>query len=162
MRTIRRIARAGGLLLLSVLAACGTPTTSMIPNTGSLLPNATIQVAPTVAYTVEELVGAGAVGFVLYKIYDPLAPNWTIKEQLLADDTYVLSLRAKSFRVGGDGEAMQVLKRRALQLQRERGYSSYRIVDYSEGIESATPFTYRVSEGTIQLVRAPATVSVVR
>ena len=157
MKQTRRSERAGGVALLSALAlaACGTTTTSMIPNTGSLLPNATIQVGPTVAYTVEELVGAGAVGFLLYKIYDPLAPNWSIQEQRLADDTYVLSLRAKNFRVGGDGEAMQVVKRRAVQLQRTMGYSGYRLVDYSEGIESATPFPYRVSEGTIQLVRVP-------
>lgn len=152
---MRRRSGVALLVLGGALAACGTTTPSMIPNTGSLLPNATIQVGPTVAYTVEELVGAGAVGFLLYKIYDPLAPNWSIQEQRLADDTYVLSLRAKNFRVGGDGEAMQVVKRRAVQLQRERGYSGYRIADYSEGIESATPFTYRVSEGTIQLVRAP-------
>ncbi|MBK7355540.1 hypothetical protein [Propionivibrio sp.] len=86
-------------------------------------------------------------------IYDPLAPNWSIEEQMLNEDTYYLSLKAKSFRTGGDGEAMQVLKRRALQLQRERGYAGYRILDYSEGIESSTPLTHRVSEGTIQLVR---------
>ena len=65
-----------------------------------------------------------------------------------------LSLRAKHFRVGGDGEAMQIVKRRALQLQREKGYESYRLLDYSEGIESATPYTNKVSEGTIQLVKA--------
>jgi hypothetical protein len=34
------------------------------------------------------------------------------------------------------------------------GYEDFRIVDYSEGIESSTPFTHRYSEGTIQLVRA--------
>ena len=89
----------------------------------------------------------------IYLVYDPLAPNWSIEEQMLNEDTYYLSLKAKSFRTGGDGEAMQVLKRRALQLQRERGYAGYRILDYSEGIESSTPLTHRVSEGTIQLVR---------
>jgi len=88
----------------------------------------------------------------LYIIYDPLAPNWTIKERLLNPEMYHLSLRAKHFRVGGDGEAIQILKRRALQLQREKGFSGYRVLDYSEGVESSTPFTYRVSEGTIQLV----------
>ena len=94
----------------------------------------------------------------LYIIYDPLAPNWTIKERALNGDTYFLSLRAKSFRTGGDGEAIQIVKRRALQLQREKGYAGYRILDYSEGIESSTPLTHRVSEGTIQLVelQAPA------
>ena len=29
------------------------------------------------------------------------------------------------------------------------------LLDYSESVESSTPFTYRVSEGTIQLVKAP-------
>lgn len=90
----------------------------------------------------------------LYIIYDPLAPNWSIKERALGKDSYYISLRAKSFRTGGDGEAIQILKRRAIQLKRERGYDDYRIVDYSEGIESSTPFTHRYSEGTIQLVRA--------
>lgn len=91
---------------------------------------------------------------VLYVIYDPLAPNWTIKERPLNEDTYHLALRAKSFRTGGDGEAVQIVKRRALQLQREKGYAGYRILDYSEGIESSTPLTHRYSEGTIQLVKS--------
>ena len=89
----------------------------------------------------------------LYIIYDPLAPNWRIEEQALNEETYYLSMRAKSFRTGGDGESVQILKRRALKLQREKGYASYRILDYSEGIESSTPLTHRVSEGTIQLVK---------
>ena len=89
----------------------------------------------------------------LYIIYDPLAPNWTIKERALNANTYRLSLRAKHFRVGGDGESLQIVKRRAQQLQHEKGFTSYRLLDYSEGIESATPFTYKVSEGTIQLVK---------
>lgn len=90
-----------------------------------------------------------------YIIYDPLAPNWKIEEQSITDDTYYLMMRAKSFRTGGDGESMQILKRRALKLQREKGYADYRILDYSEGIESSTPLTHRVSEGTIQLVKSP-------
>jgi hypothetical protein len=92
----------------------------------------------------------------LHIIYDPFAPNWSIEEQRLNTDTYYLSLRAKSFRTGGDGEAIQILKRRALQLQRVNGFAGYRILNYSEGIESSTPFSHRISEGTIQLVRAEA------
>lgn len=91
-----------------------------------------------------------------YLIYDPLAPNWSVEEKLLDSETYHLSMRAKSFRTGGDGEAMQILKRRGLQLQRERGYATYRILDYSEGVSSSTPFTSRYSEGTIQLVKTDA------
>ena len=47
---------------------------------------------------------------------------------------------------GGDGEAMQVVKRRALELQRENGFSAYKILAYSEGVESSTPLTQRVAE----------------
>lgn len=81
----------------------------------------------------------------------------SIEEKPLSDDTY-FALRAKSFRTGGDGEAIQIIKRRALQLQREKGYVGYRILDYSEGIESSTPLTRRVSEGTVQLVKVLAPV----
>ncbi|MFZ4535665.1 hypothetical protein [Propionivibrio sp.] len=84
--------------------------------------------------------------------YGPLAPNWSIEETPISEGTYYLSLRAKSYRIGGDGEAIQIVKRRALQLQREKGYTDYRILDYSEGVESSTPLTHRVAEGTIQLV----------
>lgn len=97
--------------------------------------------------------GAAAV-VVAYVVYDPLAPNWTIEERLLDGDTYRLSMRAKSFRTGGDGESGVILKRRALQLQRKHGFLGYRILDYSEGIESSTPFTHRYAEGTFQLVRS--------
>ena len=142
------------LLLGLAVAACGSVETKSIPSSGSLLPNATVQVGPTIAYSVEQIAVAGAAAAVLYFVYDPLAPNWSIEEKPLTDDTYYLALRAKSFRVGGDGEAIQIIKRRALQLQREKGYAGYRILDYSEGIESSTPLTHRVSEGTVQLVRA--------
>ena len=141
------------LLLGLAVAACGSVETKSIPSTGSILPNATVQVGPTIAYSVEQIAVAGAAAALLYVIYDPLAPNWSIEEKPLADDTYYLALRAKSFRTGGDGEAIQIIKRRALQLQREKGYAGYRILDYSEGIESSTPLTHRVSEGTVQLVK---------
>lgn len=153
MRGLCRTAALWGLALL--VASCGSTQTKTLPSSGSLLPNATVQVGPTIAYTVEQIAVAGVAGALLYVVYDPLAPNWRIEETRLNDDTYSFSLRAKSFRVGGDGEAIQVVKRRAAQLQRERGYAGYRLLDYSEGIESSTPLTYRVSEGTLQLVKAP-------
>jgi hypothetical protein len=56
------------------------------------------------------------------------------------------------FRTGGDGKAIRIVQRRAKQLQREKGYTACQLLDYSEGIESATPFSYRVSEGTIRLM----------
>ena len=158
----------------SFVSPIGT-SSSVNPTTGELRSQPSLRVTPNSEVSVETL-GSAALGgmfgahvnalglpgtgtvfgsantALLYIIYDPLAPNWTIKERALNGDTYYLSLRAKSFRTGGDGEAMQVVKRRALQLQREKGYASYRILDYSESIESSTPLTHRVSEGTIQLV----------
>ena len=136
------------------LVSCGTTTPTAIPSTGSLIPNATVQVTSGIAYTTQQIFSAGVVGGALYLLYDPLAPNWSIEEKVVNDDTYYFSLKAKSFRTGGDGEAMRILKRRAQFLQRERGYASYKILDYSEGIDSSTPLTHRFSEGTIQLVRA--------
>ena len=143
------------LLCGLAVAACGSVETKSIPSSGSLLPNATVQVGPTIAYSVEQIAVAGAAAAVLYYVYDPLAPNWSIEEKPLTDDTYYLALRAKSFRVGGDGEAIQIIKRRALQLQREKGYAGYQLLDYSEGIESSTPLTHRFSEGPVQLVKTP-------
>jgi hypothetical protein len=163
-------------LLALWLSACGT-TGSVSTAGGGIYAQPSVELTQNTQVSAETL-GAAAVLFefghpqkalglpgkvfnnstaaLLYIIYDPFAPNWTIEENRLTDDTYYLSLRAKSFRTGGDGEAIQILKRRALQLQRAAGFAGYRILDYSESIESSTPFSHRFSEGTIQLVRAEA------
>ena len=62
-------------------------------------------------------------------------------------------MKMKRFHTGGSGEALQVLKRRARQLQEENGFVAYQIASYSEGIESQTPIAQRVAEGTIRLVK---------
>jgi hypothetical protein len=51
---------------------------------------------------------------------------------------------------------MSVLKRRATQIQHEHGFTGYRILDYSEGIESNTIGAQKYSEGIIQFARAGA------
>ena len=136
---------------LSALAvvACGT-TTKNIPSSGTLLPNASLRLTPGIAYTVEQIALAGLAGAAVYLVYDPLAPNWRIGESPIDATTYACSLRAKHFRTGGDGEAMQVLKRRALELQRENAAAGYRIVSYSEGVASSTPFTERFAEARVE------------
>ena len=167
-----------------LLAACTTlepgpigKTSAVNPVTGELRTQPALELPQNTEISTETGVVAGALAIfghpvsalglpgevfsasqsaLLYIIYDPLAPNWTIKEKALGSDSYYVSLRAKSFRTGGDGEAIQILKRRAMQLKHQRGFEDYRIVDYSEGIESSTPFTHRYSEGTIQLVKATA------
>lgn len=92
----------------------------------------------------------------IYIIYDPLAPNWEIKESRLSDDSYHLAMQMKRFHTGGAGEAIQVFKRRAAQLQREQGLGEYQILGYSEGIDSQTLSTRRVAEGTIRFARPAA------
>lgn len=89
----------------------------------------------------------------VYVIYDPLAPNWEIEESRLSDDSYHLAMKMKRFHTGGAGEAIQVFKRRALQLQREQGFGEYQILGYSEGIDSQTLSTRRVAEGTIRFAQ---------
>ncbi len=81
----------------------------------------------------------------------PIVPNWTVTETPLGKDAYRISLRGQYFRLGGDGEALVIMKQRGLQLQLERGFSGYQLVDYSERIESTTPFNFRIVEGVIQL-----------
>lgn len=89
----------------------------------------------------------------IYLIYDPLAPNWEIEEAKLNDETYRFSMKMKRFHTGGAGESLQILKRRASQLQHENGHAAYQIVDYSEGIDSHTLGARRVAEGVIRFVK---------
>jgi len=167
----------GACALIALLAACATGSRDERQHADAGGPAYRYGQPPDPTLTVEPVKGialAGAVGYAAdhytgpaanlglaaaaavaaYVIYDPLAPNWTIEERVVATDTYLLSMRAKSFRVGGDGESGLILRRRALQLQRQLGFLGYRILDYSEGIESSTPFTHRFAEGMFRLVRA--------
>lgn len=96
---------------------------------------------------------AAVVAAAVYLIYDPLAPNWEIEESRLTDDTYRFSMKMKRFHTGGGGESMQILKRRASQLQHEFGHAAYQIVEFSEGIDSQTLGARRVAEGTIRFVK---------
>jgi len=166
------------LVLVALLNACGpvarqpparaenSPPDSRFAQspdpTVSVEPGKAVALVGAVGYAASEYTGpvanlgmAAAAAIIAYVVYDPLAPNWTIEERMVGSDTYLLSMRAKSFRTGGDGESGLILKRRALQLQRKRGFLDYRILDYSEGVESSTPFTHRYAEGTFQLVHSP-------
>lgn len=159
--------------LAALAAGCGSlPDTQggsvLIPDEGE------VRVASDLSYTTKELVMAPVAmvtlngilkksfdellvfkqPILLYFVYQPFAPNWNLEEGRLNDDTYYFRMQAKRFRTGGDGEAMLLLKRRAQQLQHARGYAGYRIVDYSEGIESDTLAARRYSHGVVQLVRA--------
>lgn len=156
------------------LGACTTAPPN-IPPSGALIPDeGKVQVTPDISYTYKELAAAPVMMWtfkdileksmdqwkpvtqpiILYFVYQPFAPNWSVEEARLSDDTYYIRMLAKRFRTGGDGEAMMVLKRRAAQLQHERGYAGYKLLDFAEGIESSTPIAQRYSEGIFRLVKA--------
>lgn len=164
---------------IALAAGCASVPPS-IPEQGALLPTeGKVQVTPEVSYSYGELVAVPVVAWslqgiltksldglpifkqplLLYFVYQPFAPNWSVEEARLDERTYYLRLQAKRFRTGGDGEALHVLKQRARQLQREHGYGDFRLLDYSEGIESSTPVSRRVSEGIVQLVGATGAAS---
>ena len=138
------------LLLTSALTACSTqgfrdPRTvsrEINPETGELYEQHALQVTPGNEISAETGIGAGAVlimghpttsvgiagevfskrqAALLYLIYDPMAPNWTIKERKLDATTYHLSLQAKRYRVGGGGGAGRNLQRRPGFLKGEKG-----------------------------------------
>jgi hypothetical protein len=148
------------------VSACATRLES-IPPSGSIIPSeGKVQVTANTGYSYSELLLWPVTTWALdqlwsdplklYFVYQPFAANWSIEEATLDENTYYVRLQAKRYRTGGDGEAMSVLKRRATQLQHERGFAAYRILEYSEGIESNTIGAQKYSEGIVQFARAGA------
>jgi hypothetical protein len=93
--------------------------------------------------------GAGA--FYLYK------DNWTLEEIQAGDDKFLITLKKNMLRQNGDSEAGMLFKRRAEEIVVELGYDGYRIMEYNEGIESATLGSQRVAHGVIQCYKGAAT-----
>lgn len=128
-----------------ILAACSS--------TSPLVPDKTLYLTAGHSISLTTLATGAAIAGAVYLVYDPLAPNWEIEEAKLNDDTFRFSMKMKRFHTGGSGESIQILKRRASQLQYEQGFAGYQILEYTEGIDSQTIGARRVAEGTIKLVR---------
>ncbi len=141
-------------LITSIALVCFSGCSSSGSGKASpLIPDKSIQLTATKSVSLGTLATVAVVGAAIYVIYDPLAPNWEIEESRLNDDTYRFSLKMKRYHTGGSGESIQILKRRASQLQYEQGFGSYQIVEYSEGIDSQTIGARRVAEGVVKLVQ---------
>lgn len=138
-----------GLLLASFLAGCGSTGGSSSP----LIPDKVIQLTAKSSISLANLATGALIAGVIHLYYDPLAPNWEIEESKLNDDTYRFAMKMKRYHTGGAGESIQILKRRASQLQYEQGFGGYQIVEYTEGIDSQTIGARRVAEGTVRLVQ---------
>lgn len=135
------------LALALALGGCGTTSTS------PLIADKSIYLTTGASVSYSTLAAAAAIGVAIYLVYDPLAPNWEIEESRLNGDTYRFSMKMKRYHTGGSGESIQILKRRASQLQYEQGFGSYQILEYSEGIDSQTIGARRMAEGVIRLVQ---------
>lgn len=144
MRSVILLVAAG-----FALSGCSTATSTASP----LIPDKAIQLTAQTSIKLSSVATALVVIGAIYLVYDPLAPNWEIEESRLNEDTYRFSLKMKRYHTGGAGESIQVLKRRASQLQFEQGFASYQIMEYTEGIESQTIGARRMAEGTIRLVQ---------
>ena len=137
-----------------LLVACGLAVGGCSTSpTSPLIPNKSLYLTAKTSISMSTVVTALAVVGAIYLVYDPLAPNWEIEESRLNDDTYRFSMKMKRYHTGGSGESLQILKRRASQLQYEQGFAEYHIMEYSEGIDSHTIGARRVAEGTIKLVQ---------
>jgi hypothetical protein len=138
------------IVIASLLLAACSSLDRTLPSTGSVIPNTRLQLTPGYATTAEKLIYFAGAAYIAYLVLDPMAPNWTIDEAKLSDDTYYLGMKKLRTRAGGEGEARMVFNRRAEQLARAGGYAGYEIVSYSEGIQSDL-IAQRIGEGVIQL-----------
>lgn len=137
------IAVSAGLLVGCSSTSGGSP----------LVPNKAIQLTAGTSVTMSSIAAAALLGAAIYVVYDPLAPNWEIEESRLNETTYRFSMKMKRYNTGGAGESIQILKRRASQLQYEQGFGGYQILEYAEGIDSQTLGARRVAEGVVKLVQ---------
>ena len=141
------------LAALALVAVTGCTTTGSSETPSYLIPDKTINISPSVTPTLEGLI-AGAIVLI---VLDPLAPNWKIEQSQLAPERFELALTKKRFTTGGDGEAWQVFQRRAARIARDNGSAGYRVLEYSEGVESETLIARRVARGVVEIApdRAP-------
>lgn len=137
------------LLLAAALSGCSSAGKTASP----LIPNKALQLTAKTSISLSNLAAGALIVGAIYVVYDPLAPNWEIEEARLGEDTYRFSMKMKRYHTGGAGESMQILKRRASQLQAQQGYAGYLLMEYTEGIDSETLGARRMAEGTVKLVQ---------
>jgi hypothetical protein len=133
--------------LCVVALCCGCESIDSKGTDSPLIPNEQLNISRSLSFTLESLVAGAA----LFVIIDPLAPNWRIEQSRLDGDRYLIAMKKKRFTTGGDGEAAQIFSRRAEQLAREHGNGRYRLVGFTEGIESSVPFAQRVAHGIVEV-----------
>jgi hypothetical protein len=124
-----------------------------IPSSGSLIPDYTLKMSPTISIALEKIVYWGALAGVAYMVLDPLSPNWEIEEAPLGENHIHFSLRMKRYYAGGAGEAQALFHRRAKELMRLNGFDDYQVVEYEESLDSSVIGSQRTATGVVKLTR---------
>lgn len=137
----RSLLACAGCVLLVLTGCASTEGPSPV-----LIPNRELNISSSLSIPAEGLV----LGAIVWIAVDPLAPNWRIEQYELGGGRYAFALIKKRFTTGGDGEAMQVLRRRAAELRREKGFHDYDIVEFEAGIQSDVPIAQRVARAVVQ------------
>jgi hypothetical protein len=119
---------------------------------GTFLPEGSFHLSSAYSVTyADAMLVAGAL-VLIYYVVDPRAPNWEIVEKRWPDGRLQYSLSMKNFHTGGDGEARQVLARRAAEYAREAGMAGYEIRTYSESIDSRLWLPRRTAEAVVAML----------
>lgn len=159
MRAARRLRLIASVSALALLAGCGVLDKKLVaggvPRGGSLIPDAAVRISPEYTTSLSSLATTAAAALVLNYVYQPLDPNWDLADIPLSHDTHRFSLRMKRFITGGEGEAWQIAKRYAEGLQVAKGASGYVLLEFTQGIDSSTPFARRVAEGLVRFTDVP-------
>jgi hypothetical protein len=149
--------RSAAILVAAlVLGACGSSSVKSIPSSGTMIPNYTLQVAPSISVALEKVVYWGTLAGIAYLVLDPLSPNWEIEEAPLGENHIHFSLRMKRYYAGGAGEAQALFHRRARELMRLNGFESYQVVEYQESLDSSVLGSQRTAVGVVMLTRKTA------
>lgn len=160
MRLAERLRMITSASALVLLAGCGVLDKKLveggIPRGGSLIPDAAVRISPEYTTSVSSLANTAAAAIVLNYVYQPLDPNWDLADIPLSHDTHRFALRMKRFTTGGEGEAWQIAKRYAEGLQVAKGASGYVVLEFTQGVDSSTPFARRVAEGLVRFTEVPA------
>ena len=130
-----------------VLALAGCSSMDTDNNHRTLIPAKQLNVSPSLSIPAEGLVAAG----IIFWIVDPLAPNWKVEVESLGAGRYRLDLTMKRFITGGEGEAIQVVRRTGERLRREGKAGEWQLLEMSEGIESKVTIAQRVAHAVIEV-----------
>ena len=131
---------------LSLSALC-----ALLGACSPIIPDDSIDLTATQSYPLSDVIGVAAIAAAAWIIVDPLAPNWDVAEGKVTDNHWRIAMRKKNFTTGGDGEAIELLHRHAAQLAERQGYRSYRIMTWTEGVQSDMPLAHRWARGDIEL-----------